>query len=306
MSKKRLGTMVIIFLVTIGVFAYHTNNYSLRGATADSGFDAGYDSGGGGGSSWSSGGSSSSWDSGGSSHYSHSGSGGFSTPEGRAAMAVIFIILFVIAGACYLTVVLFDALASRFEVTTVSVPVKSYVHEKLKEYKIDEEQLIKLAYDIYVEIQKAWMDINIDRVKDKLSDVLYNSYKMQLLTLKRNGQKNIMSDFKFKEGYIYDIDDSTDNISISIFLNVNCKDYIIKEEGNILLRGNKNKILDYYYTIDFLISKSPDDVLNKCPNCGAELDQETGSRLICTYCRTLLVRNSPTLIMTRKHMEKQR
>ena len=80
---------------------------------------------------------------------------------------------------------------------------------------------------------------------------------------------------------------------------------IIKEEGNILLRGSKNRVLKYFYTIDFLISKSPDDVLKKCPNCGAELDKETGSRLICPYCRTLLVRKSPNLVMTRKHMERQ-
>jgi preprotein translocase subunit SecG/DNA-directed RNA polymerase subunit RPC12/RpoP len=288
MKNKKLGIIILIFIVSLGFVAYRTNGFDIKSATADSGFDSGGGGGGfsgGGGGSWSSSGSSSS-------HRSGSSSG-------DSGLAVVIFILFWAFIFCITAI-------SYQKSNNKSITVKEYVPDKLKEHGMNEEEIMKIAYNTYVEIQKAWMDIEIDRVKDKLSDEIYNMYKMQLITLKRNKQHNIMSDFNYIGGYIYDIDDSTDNISISVVLNVNCKDYISNDEDQKVVSGNKNKLWDYTYTIDFLIAKSLDDVLDECPNCGAELDKEAGSRLICPYCRTLLVRNSPTLVMTRKHMEEEK
>ena len=296
---KRLGIISLVLIMGIGFLAaYRANNYSLRGATADSGFDSGFDSGGS--SSWDSGGSSS-WDSGGSSGGSGSS---INYDEDEAAIIVTFIIImFFVLMAFHLSSL--PSVTPTTSSTKKKVKAKDYVPEKLKTYGIDEVKMIDIAYNTYVDIQNAWMDIEIDKVKDKLSDELYNTYKMQLLTLKRKKQRNVMSDFEFVEGFIYDIDDSKDNLSISIDLKVKCRDYLINDENKKVVRGNKNKLWNYEYTIDFLIAKSIEDVLKKCPSCGAELDEEKGSRLLCPYCRTLLVRKSPNLVMTRKHMERQ-
>jgi hypothetical protein len=294
MKKKLTNLMLLILVVSIGLLSYRTNNFDIKKATADSGFDSGWDSGGSsGGSSWDSG---SSWY-----HDSSSGGGDSSVSEEEVLLILMIFITFLICSFIY--VHFFEKTIGE---SSINRPKKKdYVDEKLKEYGIDEVKMVDVAYSTYLDIQKAWMDNDINKVKDKLSDELYNTYKMQLLTLKRKNQQNVMSDFNFVDGYIYDIDDSNDKLSLSVFLNVKCKDYLIDIETGRVLRGSKSKIWNYEYTIDYLITKKAEDVLKKCPNCGAGLNEESGSRIICPYCRTLLVRTSPNLVMTRKHMNNQ-
>ena len=289
--KKIKNFMLFMVIVSFGLLALHTNNFDIRKATTDSGFDSSWDSGG------------SSWDSGSSSWDSSSGGPGYLGEEDAMVILVTIIVFAIVLVA----IKLINQVGSTSNSTSISKPNRRmYVDDKIKEYGIDENKMIETAYSTYVDIQNAWMDNDINRVKDKLSDELFNTYKMQLLTLKRNNQCNVMSDFNFISGYIYDIDDSNNKLSISVYLNVNCKDYLIDKSSEKVLRGNKNKVWDYEYTIDYLITKDMKDVLNKCPNCGAGLDEEAGARIICPYCRTLLVRNSPNLVMTRKHMNRQR
>ena len=300
MKKYLKNIMAFFFIVSISLLVLKTNNFDLRSVSVDSGFD----------SSWDSGGSSSSWDSGSSSSSSwdHDSSSSSGEPSDVNPLS-FFVILLIIIIICFIITHYYikDLEKNSMYANGIGKPrINDDVKDKLKMYSIDEMSIISLAYSTYVDIQKAWMDNDINKVKDKLSDELYNTYKMQLLTLKRKGQCNVMSDFMFLDGYIYEIDDSNDKLSISVFLNVTCKDYLIDSKTEKVLRGNKFKKWNYEYTIDFLIAKDPSDILNKCPNCGAELDSEKGSRLICPYCRTLLIRNSPTLIMTRKHMNNQR
>ena len=300
MKKYLKNIMAFFFIVSISLLVLKTNNFDLRSVSVDSGFD----------SSWDSGGSSSSWDSGSSSSSSwdHDSSSSSGEPSDVNPLSFFVILLITIIICLIITHYFIKGLEKNsMYANGIGKPrINDDVKDKLKMYSIDEMSIISLAYSTYVDIQKAWMDNDINRVKDKLSDELYNTYKMQLLTLKRKEQCNVMSDFKYIDGYIYEIDDSNDKLSISVFLNVNCRDYLIDSKTEKVLRGNKSKLWNYEYTIDFLIAKDPCDVLNKCPNCGAGLDEEKGSRLICPYCRTLLIRNSPTLIMTRKHMNNQR
>ena len=298
MKKNLKHFMIFVFVISTAFLAYRTNSFDLRRVTVDSGFDSSWDSGG---SSWSSSGSS--WDSG-SSWSSSSSSGGYGDEELSTGEIIFMLIIF---NMIIIYFIVLDIRTSKKGFKSVAKPIRQPdLKDKLTKYGIDEKKMLELAYETYVDIQNAWMKNDINLVKEKLSDELYNTYKMQLLTLKRKNQSNIMSDFNYLDGYIYDIDDSNDKLSISVFLNVNCKDYLIDLNTEKVLRGNKNKLWNYEYTIDYLLAKNKDEVLKKCPNCGAGLDEEVGSRLICPYCRTLLVRNSPNLVMTRKHMNNQR
>ena len=144
--------------------------------------------------------------------------------------------------------------------TTVFVGViKSRIRRKLKKQlkkvkKIDtdfkEKEFGKEAFNIYNEIQLAWIDTNIDKIKDLISKEIYNQYKDKLKELKDNNQKNIMDKIKCKSSKVVDIR-IEDNIEIiECELSVTCYDYIIDKDEKVI-KGKKDKNYNYVYELVF-------------------------------------------------------
>lgn len=50
------------------------------------------------------------------------------------------------------------------------------------------------AYHIYRQLQVAWMNFDYDKIKELVSDEMYNMYVNQLETLKVKNQKNMMEE----------------------------------------------------------------------------------------------------------------
>lgn len=174
--------------------------------------------------------------------------------------------------------------------------------EELAKYGIDSEVLKNKIYNIYVDIQTSWMNNSIENVRGVLSDDMFNMYKTQLLTLERKNQRNIMSDFVFIGAYINSVEEYNDQLVIKVGLEVSCKDYLIDITTSKVIRGNKNNVNDYLYELIF-VKNSSTDVLN-CPNCNAKLEN-VGSSVKCSYCGSVIVRNSDNLVMTSKKMIRQ-
>ena len=86
------------------------------------------------------------------------------------------------------------------------------IREKIPDLNIQEFN--NQVFNIYKEIQIAWMNYNIDSIKNLVSNEIYNMYKMQLETLKVKEQKNIMLNIKYIDNYISNI--ITDNNTITI------------------------------------------------------------------------------------------
>ena len=67
------------------------------------------------------------------------------------------------------------------------------IEQTFSEYRRDE--FIQKLYDIFLEVQIAWMNFDYEKLKELCSDELYNSYKSDLEVLKSKHCKNIMQDF---------------------------------------------------------------------------------------------------------------
>jgi hypothetical protein len=168
----------------------------------------------------------------------------------------------------------------------------------LSEYNIDVNELHKEIYAIYVRVQEAWRDFKLDDVKDVLGDEIYNMYKAQLSTLKAKNQQNIMSDFKYLNCGIRKVEEINNTLVFTARLQVECRDYLVDNGGNILLRGNKKL---HKYTYELKLEKSSVTDLDKCPNCSAQLDAK-GKTVKCKYCGTTINRNSTNLVLIKKTM----
>lgn len=265
---------------------------------ADSGWDSSYDSGGWdsgsdwGGSDW--GGSDwggSSWGS------SSSSSGSYSGDSGGIEVVIIAIIIIIII----------------FSITNNNnkprgggnIRTKSNIYQDMNIQKIKEiDPTLTIAefksktFNIYRDIQTAWMNFDTDTIRKLTTDEIYNMYSSQLETLKLKNQKNIMSDITLEEAKIIDMKKVNDVITTNVYLRVKCYDYVIKEKTGETVRGkNKEKII-IEYILSFVKSATNNKKEEKCPNCGASVDINSSST--CPYCESTLVKDSADYVMSKK------
>lgn len=287
--KKRERVIFIILLLLCLFFPIHR-------LSADSGWDGGYDSGGS--SDWGSsssdwGSSSSDWDS---SDWSSSGgsySSGSLDPFMVMAIIAFIVIIFVISNK--------TSQRTMVQSTTLG-RVNPYDVNKVKAVltDFDEDKFKEKAYELYQEIQVAWMDFDKDSIRKCVTDELYNTYSAQLSTLKIKNQKNIMKDFKLLNSSIIGMEIKEKMVSLTIKMKVECYDYIVDKEGKTLRGNDKQKVI-YEYTMTF--NKGVSDRPNKCPNCNAPLDNVNSSK--CPYCDSNIINEGYDWVLAKKQVLSQ-
>ena len=174
------------------------------------------------------------------------------------------------------------------------------IHKRLGK-GFDIEAFKKEVYKNYKDIQKAWMERNVEPVRHLLSDQMFSMYRTQLATLIAKNQRNMMKDIKYVNCDICQVVKNDKKIEIVVLLQVTCRDYIV-DINNKVIRGNDRAINHYYYKLTFIKSLKASK-LKVCPNCGAKLENAQSDK--CEYCNTVIVKESTNFAMTDKKMLKQ-
>lgn len=272
---------------------------------ADSGWDSDYDSGGWDSGGWDSGGwdsgsdwGDSSWDS----DYDYSwGSGSYN--GGGSSIGVIIMAVIII-------IIIYSIINNKNNrnrpgggnrnITTKSNNYQDTSIQKI--LSVDPTLNIAAfkskAFNIYKDIQTAWMNFDTDTIRNLTTDEIYNMYSSQLETLKLKKQKNIMSDITLEEVKIIDIRKENNIITTNVYLRVKCYDYVIKESTGETVRGKNNQKIVIEYVLSFVKSSINNKTEEKCPNCGAPVD--INSSATCPYCESTLVKVSSDYVMSKK------
>ena len=120
------------------------------------------------------------------------------------------------------------------------------VEELDKNFK--QEEIDKELFNVYKDIQIAWMDFDYRKLKELVSKEIYDKYEKQLEELKSKNQKNIMDNIELKKNKITDINIENNIETIECEMNVTCIDYIIENEEK-LIKGKKDKFCNYTYRL---------------------------------------------------------
>ena len=162
----------------------------------------------------------------------------------------------------------------------------------------DIEEFNKQAYQIFYDVQMAWMNFDYDKLKEFLIDELYNSYVMQLEALKVKCQKNIMKEFVLKEVYIFALKEENGHYIAEVYLDVEFYDYVENIKNKKIVRGKSNIKVNNFYTLTFICTKEKSNNINKCPNCGSEVEgNATGT---CKHCKSKLINKTYNWVMSKK------
>ena len=294
--KKTILTILVMIFMGFG-FVYSTS--------ADSGWDSSY--GGGGfssGSSWG-GSSGSSWGSSYGSSWGSSGSysgSGSSDPESAMASIIIYIVILVVIAASTSK----TSLKATHTIGSLNMitKTKSHLFRSMTDAEVNAvDSTVNLtefktkAFEIYRDIQTAWMNFDTDTIRNLATDELYNMYSSQLETLKLKGQKNIMKDILLEEVKVVNIKNENKVFTMDVYLRVNCYDYVIKESTNEVLRGRDKQKLVIEYLITY-VKTSNNNKKTNCPNCGAEVTMNASHT--CPFCESVIVKDSNNYVMSKK------
>lgn len=292
-NKHIVLKLLAIFMISITVLVAGAF-MNKKVVIADSGFDSSYDSGGssdcGGSSDW----GSSSYDYG-SSSYSGSGGGGGGSIGATILVFTIIIVIYILLGS------------GKSGNSSTNVPIymppvnENEALNKIKQHipDFDRTAFLNQGYQIYLDVQNAWMNFNLDSVKDKLTDEMFNMYESQLDTLEVKGEQNIMKDFTKVREAIGSVDVQNGNITISAYYVVEFYDYIVEKSSGKLLRGVSNRKIRITYEMKFRQTLDKSSLVTHCPNCGADLGAINGATT-CKYCGSKIVSENAKWVLTDK------
>lgn len=222
--------------------------------------------------------------------YSSSSSSGGSALSGFIVLIIIFIIIIVI-----------NASKKGNKSISNAIPVinNDQAINEIKKHipDFDVNKFLQNGYNIYMRIEDAWMNFDLDKVRDVMTDEMFNMYESQLTSMEMKGEQNIMKGFNLLNSAITDASVQNNMMQVTTRYVIEFYDYIIKKDTKQVVRGNSNRKIRMTYEMTF-IEKLEKTKLDKCPNCGAPISINSAG--ICEYCNSKIVDDNAEWIMSKK------
>ncbi len=302
--------------------------HSIVMVRADSGWDSDYGGSSFGGSSWSSsssswGSSSSSWSSS-SSSWSSSNTWSSSSSKSHSGssdpLASFIGIMLIVVAVCLYSYFTYKSLIGEeaerrrrreekmnYYESFNSIPTYNQtalyedVSEEILQKYLPGETLDSLKnklFDIYKEVQIAWMNFDYDKLKELCANDLATTYIGQLEMLKVKKGQNIMNDWSLEGAKITKIVEASDFVYVTGIFDTRFYDYVINTENGLVTRGYKQIKVHNIYEMLFVVNKKIATGSYKCPKCGAVIKPNKDGK--CEYCHTALSFANSKITLSRK------
>lgn len=127
------------------------------------------------------------------------------------------------------------------------------VEKELKELlpNFNNKKFFMDGFDKYCKIQNAFMNEDLESVKDLMSAELFEKNKLELEGLKENGEQKIYRKIKLKKCYLKDIIKQESEIIICTNYVIDEFTYIVNRENKKYKRGTKTMKLRDTYEMNF-------------------------------------------------------
>jgi hypothetical protein len=85
------------------------------------------------------------------------------------------------------------------------------LNKLLEKEQTTKEEFYKKLFNIYKDVQISWMNFDYDKMKNLVSDEMFNMYHSQLQTLELSNQKNIMKKIKYNSCELLSLEENVFN-----------------------------------------------------------------------------------------------
>ncbi|MCK5784973.1 MAG: TIM44-like domain-containing protein [Candidatus Sabulitectum sp.] len=167
---------------------------------------------------------------------------------------------------------------------------KALADLKLRDPQFTSAALIKKTSDAFLEIQQAWSDQDLSKVRRFISDGVNERFSLQIEMQKKQGIRNRMEDVQILGTEIISIESDSHFDSIHLKITAKAKDTDEDIATGRKIRDNFSGAFVEYWS--FLRKPGAQTLAGKglvegvCPNCGAHLELSDSGK--CLYCDAVI------------------
>ena len=151
----------------------------------------------------------------------------------------------------------------------------------------NEVQFKQKATIAFMEIQKAWEEKNLSRVRRFISDGVYQRFNTQFRIMNALGQVNHMQDIQIRKLFLDAVENDGDYHIIHVGVHFEMEDDFLCEKFPELNQAGHLENLEYWSFIKRSGAEKNIYSSNNCPKCGANLPEDGGEVSKCAHCGTL-------------------
>jgi hypothetical protein len=163
----------------------------------------------------------------------------------------------------------------------------------------NEEMFYGRVNEMFIAIQYAWMDRNMEPARRFLSDQQFSVLDQGVRGLVRDGQINKLENIHIDQMLPITIEQQGDYDVVKLLIAASAIDYTVDERTGKIVNpgtmgdGKTPKQFQEYWTLTRKVGahSKVDSTINKCPNCGAPVTD--GNYVKCAYCGMQM--NDPAL-----------
>lgn len=140
----------------------------------------------------------------------------------------------------------------------------------------------------FTEIQDAWMNKDMKKVRKYISDGMYQRLNIQFKMMNKLDQTNTIEKLVVKNIVIDKIESDGAFDIIHVAIHASIVDKFISKKFPQLNSGGSEEFVEYWSFIKKKSAKQSDLFGSQnCPNCGAQLPENAGDVSQCPYCKTI-------------------
>ena len=174
---------------------------------------------------------------------------------------------------------------TKIRVGTVNKYKRTYndVSKKdLEKFNTDDINLLKnYFYDMFLDFENAYNNLDYNKMKFLSTKELYNNYYTGISLNLKVGKKRIISDIEKKNVIIFELDSTIAKQIASVMIEISYYNYMIDKNGYVI-SGSRDEKITEKFEVMFRKDFERKDV-TKCLNCGAEV---FGNK--CDFCRSII------------------
>lgn len=181
----------------------------------------------------------------------------------------------------------------------------SEISDIIKRYdpNFSAEDFTAFARFVFVTIQDAWSNRDLQPVRIYLHDNLFNQTQRQVERKIANGVINKIENVAVSTAYLTSYRKDKNLEYLTVYLNARLTDYEVNEKTGAVLRGDPSARYELRYLLRFVRNSgvqtnevNGDLQAHNCPNCGAPLEMSNAGK--CDYCDSIITTGEYTWVLS--------
>lgn len=169
------------------------------------------------------------------------------------------------------------------------------IENKVKKIDPDfsKEDFLSWAKDVFVKLQYAWSDRDLDIIRCFETPQLFEHHSTQIQGYIDNNQINKLEKVSINWAKLLDFKQDGSRDVLYILINTKMLDYIINEQTGKIIKGSNTKFEVNTYKLTFIRSSGVKTIpgttsvnVTNCPNCGAPVQITSSGK--CSYCGSVI------------------